>query len=59
VMRALAAVSVSLGCSRMVWQALHWNTPALTFYGKLGAKVQIGLETLRYTGSALQEFARM
>jgi GNAT superfamily N-acetyltransferase len=59
VMRALAAVSVSLGFSRMVWQALHWNTPALTFYGKLGAKVQIGLETLRYTGSALQEFARM
>jgi GNAT superfamily N-acetyltransferase len=58
-MRALAKVSVSLSCSRMVWQALHWNTPALTFYGKLGAKVQVGLETLRYTGSALEEFTKM
>jgi Acetyltransferase (GNAT) family len=59
VMRALAKVSVSLGCSRMVWQALHWNTPALTFYGKLGAKVQVGLETLRYTGIELKEFANV
>jgi RimJ/RimL family protein N-acetyltransferase len=56
-MAALARVSVSLGCSKMVWQALDWNTPALAFYGKLGAKVQAGLETLRYTGTALQEFA--
>jgi GNAT superfamily N-acetyltransferase len=57
-MKALASVSVSMGCSKMVWQALDWNTPALTFYGKLGAKVQVGLETLRYTGTALQELAQ-
>ena len=57
VMKALATVALSLRCSKMVWQALHWNTPALTFYGKLGAKVQDGLETLRYTDQTLVEFA--
>jgi GNAT superfamily N-acetyltransferase len=57
VMKALAAVSLSLGCSKMVWQALDWNTPALNFYNKLGAKVVEGLITARFAGEALPSFA--
>ena len=33
-----------------------WNTPALSFYGKLGAKVQDGLLTTRYMNEALDAF---
>lgn len=57
VMTALGAVALSLQCSKMVWQTLHWNTPSLTFYEKLGSQVQDGLETLQYTGQTLVEFA--
>ena len=45
IMRTLAEIGLALDCSRLVWQALDWNTPALTFYGKLGAKVVDGLLT--------------
>jgi GNAT superfamily N-acetyltransferase len=56
VMTALARVSMSLGCSKMIWQALDWNTPALNFYKKLGAKVVEGLITARYAGEDLKAF---
>ena len=26
------------GCSGMMWQVLHWNEPAIRFYGKFNAK---------------------
>jgi GNAT superfamily N-acetyltransferase len=57
VMKALASVAISLGCSKMIWQALDWNTPALNFYKKLGAKVVEGLITARYAGEDLKAFA--
>lgn len=57
-MKMLAKLALSLHCSRMVWQALDWNTPALNFYGKLGAKVVAGLTTARFAGDALKSFAR-
>ena len=28
------------GCGRMEWQVLHWNTPAIEFYHRLGASRQ-------------------
>jgi GNAT superfamily N-acetyltransferase len=47
-MRALAEITLSVNCFRMVWQALDWNTPALTFYqNKIGAQVVDGLLTTR------------
>ncbi|GAX14228.1 diamine N-acetyltransferase [Fistulifera solaris] len=55
-MKALASIGCALNCSRLVWQALDWNTPALTFYGKLGAKVQEGLLTTRYMNETLNAF---
>jgi GNAT superfamily N-acetyltransferase len=35
---AIAAIAVARGCTRLEWNALHWNVPALEFYEKLSAK---------------------
>eukprot|EP00522_Entomoneis_paludosa_P011686 CAMPEP_0172463268 /NCGR_PEP_ID=MMETSP1065-20121228/46546_1 /TAXON_ID=265537 /ORGANISM="Amphiprora paludosa, Strain CCMP125" /LENGTH=357 /DNA_ID=CAMNT_0013219171 /DNA_START=22 /DNA_END=1095 /DNA_ORIENTATION=- len=60
VMKALARLALSLSCTRMKWQALDWNTPALTFYEKkLGAAVNVGLDTSRLMGGKLTEFAQL
>jgi GNAT superfamily N-acetyltransferase len=37
-MRALARIAVRTGCGRIVWSVLRWNTPAIRFYRRLGAK---------------------
>jgi GNAT superfamily N-acetyltransferase len=55
VMRSLAMLGQTLNCEKLVWQALDWNTPALTFYSKIGAKVQDGLLTSRYAGQNLKD----
>jgi GNAT superfamily N-acetyltransferase len=34
----LARTAVARGCARLEWAALDWNTPALRFYDKLGAR---------------------
>lgn len=57
IMKTLAAIGLSLDCSRLVWQALDWNTPALTFYSKLGAKVVDGLLTTRFADDDLKKFS--
>lgn len=36
--RHLAAVTLERGYTRYEWVALDWNTPALSFYAKHGAK---------------------
>ena len=38
-MDALIAEAKQKGFSRMVWQVLDWNDPAIEFYKKLGAKL--------------------
>lgn len=55
-MTTLASVAKSTGCTSFRWQALDWNTPALTFYDKIGAKVLEGLLTTRFNGEALRNF---
>lgn len=37
-LRHLAGLAQSRGCGRMEWTALDWNTPALEFYDRLGAR---------------------
>ncbi|CAB9515902.1 Diamine acetyltransferase 2 [Seminavis robusta] len=56
VMQTLQDIAQSTDCVRAVWQALDWNTPALTFYNKIGAAVQEGLITSRFAGESLQKF---
>jgi GNAT superfamily N-acetyltransferase len=55
--RHVAAVTVERGYSRYGWVALDWNTPALSFYEKLGAKVLDEWKLHRLTGEALRRVA--
>ncbi len=57
IMKHLAKISLALDCSKFVWVALDWNTPALTFYKKIGATMQTDLKITRYCGSGIEAFA--
>jgi GNAT superfamily N-acetyltransferase len=49
----LAAITLSRGYTRLEWAALHWNTPALDFYDKLGAARLHDWKIHRLDGDAL------
>jgi GNAT superfamily N-acetyltransferase len=53
----VARVAVSRRCARVEWAALHWNTPALSFYESLGAHRLEQWQTLRLEGQALERVA--
>jgi GNAT superfamily N-acetyltransferase len=50
----VAAIAVGEGCSRLQWDVLEWNTPAIGFYQKMGAVMQSDWRTMRVTGEALR-----
>jgi GNAT superfamily N-acetyltransferase len=54
----LARIAVREKCGRVNWQVLEWNTPAIEFYERLGAKMLTEWETFRLTGEALERLAR-
>lgn len=54
----MAELAVQKGCSRFEWWCLDWNTDALEFYEKLGAKPVEDVLILRMTGKVLQETAK-
>jgi hypothetical protein len=59
-MATLAKISQTLELSNFYWQALDWNTGALTFYQKMGAAILDGIKTSRYCShpsNALEKFA--
>lgn len=45
------------GLTRLVWQVLKWNTPAIDFYNSLGARPLTEWQTMRLTGDALNALA--
>ena len=49
----VAKVAVAHGCGRMDWSVLHWNTPAIGFYEKIGAAILEDWKICRLTGDAL------
>lgn len=53
----LAKTARSRGCGRFEWSVLDWNTPAIGFYEKLGAKPMDGWTVYRVTGQALENLA--
>jgi GNAT superfamily N-acetyltransferase len=55
-LKRLAALAVSMGCGRMEWNVLDWNTPAKGFYESFGARHAVGWETWRLEGEALTAF---
>jgi GNAT superfamily N-acetyltransferase len=54
----LAALTLERGCTRLEWNALDWNDPALAFYERLGATRLSAWELHRLDGQALQRVAR-
>lgn len=56
-LRALARQAVAEGCGRFEWAALNWNTPAIDFYRKAGARPMEEWTTFRLDGQALADFA--
>ena len=56
-LRYVAQIAVERGCSRLAWAALDWNTPALTFYEKLGAEVLEEWKLHRLGGDSLAAVA--
>ncbi len=54
----LAQLAVERGYGRLEWSALHWNTPALTFYESLGAKRLNEWHMFRLADDALERVAR-
>ncbi len=55
----LARVALRRGCGRMEWIVLDWNTPAIRFYKRIGAKLHKEWVLTRLTGAALRRLARL
>ncbi len=53
----LARIAQNRGCSRLEWQVLDWNQPAIDFYENLGAKVMNGWLPCRLQGPELSALA--
>lgn len=56
-LRAVAAVAVQRGCPRLDWNVLDWNTSAIGFYERHGARVLPDWRTCRLDGDALSRLA--
>lgn len=54
---ALARIAVRRGCGRMDWAVLDWNTPAIRFYQRIGAKLRKDWILTRLTGDRLRRLA--
>ena len=57
-LRALAREAVRRGCGRMEWTVLDWNELAQSTYRRIGAKILEEWRFCRFTGDALEQFAR-
>lgn len=53
----LARLTVERGCTRLEWNALDWNEPALDFYQRVGATRLSAWELHRLDGEALGRVA--
>ena len=49
----LARIAVARGYARVEWAVLDWNTPAIDFYGSLGATAKDEWTVYRLDGDAL------
>jgi len=55
----VAQLAHERGCGRMEWAVLDWNTPALEFYERLGARQLKEWQLFRLTSSELAPLADM
>ncbi len=54
----LGREALRLGCKRLEWQVLDWNTDAIAFYEKLGAEIQRTWVPVRVDVDALVALAK-
>lgn len=55
----LAKLALARGCGRLEWSVLDWNTSAIEFYERLGARAQEEWTVYRLTGEALENAGQM
>jgi GNAT superfamily N-acetyltransferase len=53
----LAQIAIDRGCGRLEWAVLDWNTDAIRFYQRLGAKPNAEWTVYRLTGEPLRALA--
>jgi hypothetical protein len=53
----MARVAIERGCLDMQWNVLDWNTPAIEFYGRIGARPVSGWIPQQLSGDALTALA--
>ena len=53
----IAAIAHAEGCTRLQWDVLEWNTPAIHFYQQLGAKMMTEWRIMRVEGDAVSALA--
>jgi len=51
--RHMARIALARECAHMEWNVLDWNTPAIEFYRRIGAKPPRGWIPQQLTGDAL------
>jgi GNAT superfamily N-acetyltransferase len=54
----LAGLAIERGCARLEWAVLGWNSPAIEFYERVGARHLDEWQTFRVSGPELAELAR-
>jgi GNAT superfamily N-acetyltransferase len=53
----LARVAVEQGCSRLEWDVLTWNAPAIAVYERIGGRTQTEWRIMRLAGEPLKTLA--
>ncbi len=56
-LQAVAAAAMKRGCTRLQWDVLEWNQPAINFYNSIGAVMLHEWRRMRVTGEALEALA--
>lgn len=57
-LRELARLAVERGCGRLEWSVLDWNSDAIGFYERLGARPNSEWTVYRLRGEALTSLGR-
>ncbi|MBQ8217067.1 MAG: GNAT family N-acetyltransferase [Oscillospiraceae bacterium] len=57
-LKELSKIAVDMGCGRLEWSCLDWNTPSIEFYRSLGSVSMDDWTVYRLTGKALENMAR-
>ena len=55
----LARIAIAEGCPRLEWDVLAWNTPAISFYEKIGAHMLTEWRIMRVADEALYALAQI